>query len=144
MIERAKAVLEELFPVRGPVVSLERGEAAYDMKDWVDATAGLRVVLRLIVLDAEGGSIRDIKEQMVSIVPPQAGEVPDERLEAYLRGWLAAVHEVLSKASVSSLETLMPHDLTSPKVLALKKAKTSDDFRDALLARSRLGKLIPE
>lgn len=143
-VERTKNLLDEIFPARGPTVSLEKGAAWGDMTDWVtyDTTHGLRVVLRLIIFEAEGGPIRDIKEQQVCIVPPAAGDVPFERLEAFLRGWLDAVALVFAKST--AIDTLMPHDLTAPKVLALKKTTTADGFRDAHLARSRLGRLVPE
>jgi hypothetical protein len=138
-----KQVLEQLLPVRGKRASIEQGAPWDDMSDWVMQTKqGLRVVLRLVITD-EDGSIRDIKEQIVVMVPAAAGEVPEARLEAHFRGWRAAVQRVLDGAPFSTIEVLMPHDLTAPKVLALKKAKTADDFRDAFLARSRLGRFLP-
>ena len=143
-VERVKALLENLFPARGTIVSLERGSPWADMPDWVtyDATHGVRVILRLIIFDAEGGAIRDIKEQQVSMIPAAAGDLPMERVEAYFRGWVDAVAHVFSTAP-SMIDTLMPHDLTAPKVLALKKCKTAEDFRDAFLVRSRLGRFLP-
>lgn len=143
-VERVKALLEDLFPARGTVVSLERGSPWADMTDWVtyDEAHGLRVILRLIIFDAEGGPIRDIKEQQVVMIPSAAGDVPMDRVEAYFRGWIDAVAHVFSTAP-SMIDTLMPHDLTAPNVLKLKKCKTAEEFRDALLVRSRLGRFLP-
>ncbi len=142
-IEKIKKLLDELLPLRGANVSIEQGPPWADMKDWIvaDSQHGLRVVLRLVV--AEDGAIRDVKEQVVLMVPLKAGDVSGERLDAYFRGWCSAVLEVLSKAPLSKLECLMPHDLIVPNVLALKKTKSAGDFRDALLAHSRLGRFIP-
>ena len=38
----------------------------------------------------------------------------------------------------------MPHDLSDGGVLKLRRANTPEDYRDALLAKSRLGKWLPK
>jgi hypothetical protein len=46
-----------------------------------------------------------------------------------------------SKDAANVVETLMPHDLVDTSVLGLARANTREAFRDALLAKTRLGKL---
>ena len=38
----------------------------------------------------------------------------------------------------------MPHDLSDGGVLKRRRANTPEDYRDALLAKSRLGKWLPK
>ena len=70
-----------------------------------------------------------------------AGDIP---IVAYLRGWGLALRELFTKAAPSIFDTLMPHDLSDGGVLKLRRANTPEDYRDALLAKSRLGKWLPK
>jgi hypothetical protein len=125
-------------------VILERAlwEGAYADED----EGNIRVALRLIVCDLdESGAqtIRDIKEQLVCFVPKKRRDEPDARIVAYAEGWCDALREVFaSKEATTMVETLMPHDLVDWKVLNLARPATREAFREALLAKSRLGALV--
>lgn len=107
----------------------------------------LSVTLRLIRYDiverdgAEEMTVRDIKEQEISLVPLAHRDEP-ERVRAYLEGWAAAVSEVLAGWSDAQAERTMPYDLVNGRVLKLARAETAEDFKRALLMKSRLGKLL--
>ncbi len=131
--------LRAAFPIQGGPLSLELVEIG-------EEAGGLTLCVRLIGWDGEGDarSIADIKEQSVRI---DVAELGDPRLEACLEGWRMAVGEVFEAAAERSYEegarAAFPADLVDLRVLRLKRAKTADDFCDALLQRSRLGSLLP-
>jgi hypothetical protein len=104
----------------------------------------LRVTLRLVswARDEESGErqVRDIKEQQLYLGPASLLRHGD-RLAAFLRGSCAALKTVFEAGAET--ETLMPHDLWRHGVLKLVKAQSADDFRRALLVRSRLGRYLP-
>lgn len=134
------ATLLASFPVRGEQVSLE---LVMD-PDTKTASPEGRVTFRLVIWDKQDNgdlSIRDIKEQDLYLYDPAllVGDVP---VLAYLKGWALALGEVFQRGSTSMFETLMPHDLADVKALKLRKAKTPEDYRDAFLAKSRLGKYL--
>ena len=83
--------------------------------------------------------IRDLKEQQLFLGPVSLLQRGD-RLAAFLRGAKAALETVFE--SGAETETLMPHDLWRHDVLKLMRAQTADDFRRALLVRSRLGRYL--
>jgi hypothetical protein len=58
-----------------------------------------------------------------------------DRVEAYLRAWRACLAEHAELYSPSEAVHLFPQDLTCAIVLSVQKAKTVDDFRDAIAKR---------
>jgi hypothetical protein len=133
-----RALLVELMPVRG--TNVELGLAPDELEPVALQPDGtVRVLLRLQLSDDRG--IRDIKEQHVELLRAADIGVPQDRVEAYLRGWCLAVTDLLGRLPIATLEVLMPHDFVRPGVLGLAKPMTPEAFRDALLVRSRLGKL---
>jgi hypothetical protein len=108
------------------------------------------LILQLVVYDrkddeSDGAtpsrSVCDIKEQEVYFVPASCRDEPD-RVRAYVRGWGAAVREVLPAVHPEVAERMMPYGFTEPSVLRLAKAETVEDFKSALLKKSRLGRLL--
>ncbi len=82
-------------------------------------------------------TVYDVMEQGVTLIPEEHRNHP--HLDEYLLGWALAVQEVLSH----DLELLpMPSDLVAADVLKLKTPETADDFKKALLAKKRLGKVV--
>jgi hypothetical protein len=137
------ALLQELFPVEiGYRGLFFTGEGGVEERP----TGDLCATFQLVVFEpsesgAPGGrSIRDVKEQQLFLVPAPVRDDP-ARVSAYLRGWAAALREVLDGAQV--FELLMPSDLLQVDVLRLQRARTEEDFCRALLQRSRLGGLVP-
>ena len=76
------------------------------------------------------------------LLEPAHRSQPAQRLESYLDGWLAAVEHVLANAGPNVIGNLIVQNLVYPKVLDLKRAHTADDFRTAVLAPRRLGRLV--
>jgi len=105
----------------------------------------LAIVLQLYLYEERPGggerTVRDIKEQEVYFVPAAYRDEP-ARVREYIAGWAAAVREVLEGWSSARASEAMPYDLADPKVLKLARAETAEDFRAALLKKSRLGKLL--
>ncbi|PCC73561.1 hypothetical protein SAMN02745121_08459 [Nannocystis exedens] len=150
------------FPISFPYCSLEfvakgAGIAAED--GWggcvVNDEGHLVATIRLFIWEDDGDdrSIRDVKEQQVTIVT--APYLDDPRLPAYFEGWAAAVRFASARldeisaaqgfAAVSErLAAAMPDEFFCPEVLRLRRPQTADDFMDALLSnRKRLGWLLP-
>lgn len=132
------AMLEEALPA-GP--SYFQMTAAGTMERGGHLFAVLRT-LHWDVDEASGEhSIRDVKEQEVLLVPAMCRD-SRARVGAYVRAWAAALNEVLALAeNAERLGGLMPSDLVHAKVLNLARAETEEDFRKALLVKSRLGGL---
>lgn len=103
------------------------------------ADAVLRFVIWCGNPDVDGPKLYDVKEQDVCLVPEQFRNHP--HLDEYLLGWSLAVTEVLEQTNDDGW-TLLPSDFVSSDVLKLKTPKTADEFKAALLVKSRLGKLI--
>lgn len=101
----------------------------------VEATRyGLMLTLRTYTFE-DDGSIRDIKEQQVYMVPASRfGEM--DRVVAWLDGWVAALPRHVAK--LSEIETLMPYDFVDSGVLDLKKPRTAEDFEAAFVRRWKL------
>ena len=132
---RAVGPMNDSVEYAGPPSVAEREDGA------------LSVTLQLIVYDVverdgeEMERVRDIKEQEVSLVPLAYRGEPG-RVRAYVEGWAAAVKEVLAGWSRDRADCSAPADLTNVSVLKLARAETAEDFRRALLTKSRLGKLL--
>jgi hypothetical protein len=113
--------------------------ASLTLEDVLVDKKEMKFVLRLIVFDLEGekATVRDIKEQEVYF-----GETPFRehraRFAAFLDGWTRALRAFF--AATGTVETLMPHDLSFPGTLELRKAETAEDFEAAHLVKSRLGR----
>jgi hypothetical protein len=137
-LDTVRTLLVQLLPLRG--TNVELGLAPDELEPVTLQPDGtLRVLLRLMLSDDAG--IRDIKEQHVELLRAADTGVPHERIAAYVRGWCLAVTDLLGRLPIATLEVLMPHDFVRPGVLGLAKPMTPEAFRDALLVRSRLGKL---
>ena len=111
----------------------------------LERDGALYVVLRLIVFEDIAGErrVRDIKEQEVRFVTAAAREEP-ERVRAWVAGWAAAVGELLSSAAPETFDAFRPVDLVDLGPLKLARTETADQFRVALLKKSRLGRwLVP-
>lgn len=137
-LDQIAQTLREVFPVRENLVELCLADA-----ELASAAPDGRVTFRMVVWDkAENGdlTIRDVKEQELFLFDPAliVGDVP---VLAYLRGWSMALRQVLAGTKVP-FETLMPHDFLDVGVLKLRKATTPEDYRNAFLAKGRLGKYL--
>ncbi len=153
--ERARALdlIEEFFPIQpeldedltgGVFASLELVRADEPDAAWVGSSpAQLKLTLRLIVweLGQQPGmrQIRDIKEQDVIFAREDVLE-DHARLRAYLTAWSDALAVCFSPHRVAQVELLMPMDLVFKDALTLRKAHAVEDFRQALAAKSRLGR----
>jgi hypothetical protein len=134
--DQIAATLREVLPV-------SEGLYSYDLAS-ADRVAEGMVTVRLIVCEegADGArSIRDIKEQDLFVFDPGmlAGDVP---ILEMLRGWAEALREVFRNPKPGVVDTLMPHDLAPGDVIRLRRPTTAAEYRDALLAKSRLGQFL--
>jgi len=97
----------------------------------------LGVIIRLVVWDIneETGvqSLRDVKEQQISLTPP----TDLVRFAAFTRALVRVATRAIERPE---LETLMPYDFVKFDALKLAKASTEEDFVTALSVKSRLGK----
>jgi hypothetical protein len=153
--------LSQRFPISSEHHSLELVDESVDSagETWggckVTADGRLEATIRLIAWDVQGEdrSMRDIKEQQVTIVA--AEHLEDPRVPAYLEGLAAAlglafarVDEAIADkgfgAWTDRLAEAMPYEFFPGDVLALRRPQTAEDFQDALLTnRKRLGWLLP-
>lgn len=121
-----------------------------------DGEDELSVTLQLLRWEAgpEGRTVRDIKEQRVTVVPRGGRE--DPRLAAYFAGWAEAVRVVFAEHDeraaagtlpdelAQALERAQPAELGDASVLALRRPRTPAEFTDALLrGKQRLGRFVP-
>ena len=141
------ALLFDLFPVgssdgAGQLDLVQRGEDEPPVFLFEPYPGHVRLSLRLIIWDGEedSRSISNIKEQECFIVSSTHLDNP-ERVANYLRGWVDALDVVMSESI--SLDVVMPYELCHPRVLDLRIPRRPDQFSDALLKHSRLGKLLP-
>lgn len=138
------AWLAERFPLQGGAVHLELAADDEGRSVYENEKGSLVVVLRLLVwdLDAAGErqSIRDIKEQHVYLVGPDTRDEP-ERVRVFVEAWASIMPEVLAALGDAS-DYVMPHELVNFSPLGLARAETFDDFRRALLVKSRYGHLL--
>ena len=150
-----RPLLEATFPI----------ESDYFALTWVPdqeerpptaAEDDVYVVLRLICMCIEGGErlIRDVKEQLVLLVPAESRH--DPRLEAWLRGLREALLAVMQSQdpavacddeaamyASNALACMLPMNLVQPEVLKLVRPRTAEDFTRALLrSRRRLGHML--
>jgi hypothetical protein len=132
--------------VRGGAAHLEA--ASWPDVDFVAETrhGGLSALFRLVVWDVDEASgqqsIRDIKEQQVYLVDSSHRDEP-ERVRAFVEAWASIMPDVLARLG-SDVDCLMPHDLINFSPLALSRAETVDDFRRALLVKSRYGRFFAD
>lgn len=151
----------QLFPILSEHHSLELVDESVDSagEAWggckVTADGRLEATVRLFVWDVQGEerTIRDIKEQQVTVVA--AEHLEDPRVPAYLEGLAAALKLAFARvdetiadkghgAVTDRLEQAMPYEFFPGDVLALRRPQTAEDFSDALLTnRKRLGWLLP-
>jgi hypothetical protein len=64
------------------------------------------------------------------------------RGEAYLAGWLNACAHVLDRLSPEHVGLALPRNLSAPKAFELARPSTKEEWTKALLAPSRLGRLL--
>jgi hypothetical protein len=127
---------ETMEPVEGAVCRL----SCVDVTERVGAVVA---TLRLFVFDLDGKEhiVRDIKEQecYLGIVTKLAS---NPKFPAFVAGWRLALDQLFRQSGKANSDAWMPHDLTHLSALDLKKISTAEEFRDSLLLRSRLGKLM--
>lgn len=139
------AWLEERLPQYGGRAELGRG-VADDGDGFVyeNARGSLVAVVRLISWDldeaGERRSIRDIREQHVFLIDPAQRDEPG-RVRVFVEAWASIMPGVLA-ALGDSVAMVMPHELVNFGPLTLARAETFDDFRRALLAKSRYGRFF--
>ena len=147
-----QALLEELvFPVAGePFEFLNVSNRCQLQLVGVEDVGGdrpMHVTTRLIVWDRKSVDddwmVSNIKEQYCGMLWRVHMEEPEARIRAYLEGLKQALEVVLGSHKTFYL---MPQDLIAfgKHPLNLTRAQTADDFTNALLKKSRLGKLIPD
>ncbi len=64
------------------------------------------------------------------------------RVPAFIEALRQAIQLLFQRATPGKEETWMPYEMLPVSAFDLKKANTVDEFREALLVRSRLGKLM--
>lgn len=146
--DELRAEIEACFPMSGGVMELEIVPKFGEETTWSYDTPVLRggrelvVTLRTIVWDGAGAerSVRDIKEQVVTLAKNSAHDDPARLLEG-VRAHRAVLERALGNPS-TDIDVLMPYDLIYPDIYDLKRASTQDDFERALSKRSRLGKWL--
>lgn len=143
-LEEFDHLMADVFPARAGRFSLEFVGAERIPARLSGTEDGLRVTMRLVVWDADpvAPSITDVKEQQVYTGPVSILE-RRERLRAFLEGHRDALNTLFETGPSEPPEMLMPHDLWCPDALKLVRAQTAEDFRRAILARSRLGRFMP-
>jgi hypothetical protein len=140
LVEWVYRTLEECLPPLGGLFSLRMAEPVEPVSSRLPSRGGvygvpggLRVSLALTSYHRPGGSIRDIKQQDIFLVPLLFLR-DKERLEACLRGWGDALVQLFTDSDPEALECLMPHDLSFERALAARRRiRTREEFRDALL-----------
>jgi hypothetical protein len=136
-LETLQGMLQQAFPpggapVQQALLTVESVTAPSEPGDPV------RVTLRLISF--EDGQIHTVKEQECYLGP--LSRLPDAaRMSTFVEGWRQAVEVTFQKGGRAVAERNMPINLFHIDALNLKKATTVQDFKEALLARSRMGKL---
>lgn len=144
-----QALLEELvFPVGGePFEYMDvwnRCELQLVEVNDVDDKP-VRVTTRLIVWDRKSDDdpwmISNIKEQYCGMIWRQHMDEPEARVRAYFEGLREALMVALGSQRTMYM---MPADLLAfgKHPLNLVRAQTAEDFTDALMKKSRLGKLF--
>lgn len=147
VVDIVRDVLADVLPIKGGVASLERGgsfnpSATPLVFERVDE--GVVATLQVFtwdITDTGERTVRDIKEQEVPLVLLDGYRDPN-RVEPYLRGWAAAVQEIFEKAEGDTIECSIPHDFTDGRALSLKRPRSPDEWKAALLVPSRLGGLL--
>jgi hypothetical protein len=138
------AWLEERFPLRGGRVSIELVADDQDRLVYENEKGTLVAILRLINWDVDAAgerqTVRDIKEQHVYLLGPDARDEP-ERVRVFVEAWTSIMPEVLAALDEAG-DYLMPHELVDFSPLGLARAETFDDFRRALLVKSRYGRFL--
>lgn len=140
--EWLRDTLEARMPRVGPrtrldLVSFDRPTPDYAAAPTGRNSLGLWACLRLTKGDGPGSSTAIC----VLVAPKELGE-ERTRAEAYLDGWLEAVDQVLADAAPQVVRLVAPTNLACPAALALARPKTAAEFRAAVLAPKRLGKLL--
>ena len=140
--ETARRVLAEGLPVETDRLSfglagMRFGAPPGPVLRW-DERGYLVATLHLVLWSEGSGarSIRGVREQDAWLLPPRARDEPD-RVAPFLRGWMLALPELLAAVPEDALEGLMPSDFAFPSRFALRKPRTAEEFRDAVLPRRR-------
>jgi hypothetical protein len=132
-LQEFETLLREIFPVGSTHTSVEFVSASIrEGKEPV-------LIMTLRLIGFEDGSIRDIKEQELFVGPE--GILEWYQLEIYFRGYAAALRQIVDNIYPSKSSYCMPSDFF-PRSFELKKATTADDYCQAFLLKSRLGKLL--
>lgn len=144
-MEKIKEMVSALFACGigtdlAKLMSCDTVNALYFREESGNLTGVVQLVIYEHSEDQDWTTVRDIKEQRVRLVPN--GFEEHDRLEELLLGWALAVEHVLD--TYEHVEMLMPCDLEVPKALfQLKRAITAEDYKNAMLVKSRLGRFLP-
>jgi hypothetical protein len=87
-------------------------------------------------------SAKSVTTNICVLILPKHLDQPVARAQEYVEGWLGAVDHFFSNAAPLVVQNVTPAKLVHAKVLDLARAQTADDFRNAILAPRRLGKLL--
>jgi hypothetical protein len=100
----------------------------------------LYLTMRLICWEQAGEvtTIRDIKEQQLYV--PAALLADAARFDAFARALASVLSRVCQRSD--RIDVMLPSDLIRFDALKLKRPQTEDQFVDALVVPSRLGRLL--
>jgi hypothetical protein len=131
-------MFEPLFPLGEPPIQLLVLKSPEDVVSDEEENKTCALI-QLFLWEQQGDewSIRDVKEQQLFLGWPA---LYDDRTR--VTEFLEAMRSVIGMMDPESVRMAMPHELVLAEVLKLKKAETRDDFKEALLAQSRLGKYV--
>jgi hypothetical protein len=144
------AVLSTRLPRRGTHGRLAlvpwSGKFGWAAAPTGDTADGLWACLQLVVpkpgaeeppADGNHGSVG-----ITVLVRNDQRQQPHSRVEAYLDGWLSLVEQWLTVTPADVMVHAIPANLACAEALSLAKPRAPDDFRQAMLAPRRLGKLF--
>ena len=131
------AVVDDLAPL---LVAL-RAPASGFTGVGLDERDGRVIFTAQLAAFDDDGAVTDIKEQELAL-----GAVADfddaERNRALARALVATWQEVLDSVSRAVWQRLHPRDLVPADLVTLGNCEIEIDFRKALRAKKRLGKLL--
>lgn len=144
-LEEIDAIVRSAFPVNAGLFEIALGTASAYGDDKVfgavvDRGGSIAIVVQLLVYEPADGQlmIRDIKEQEVYTLPAERrGE--RERFDAFVQGLADGIRALFeARPNDERVAYAMPSELWDSSLLALKRAKTREDFANAYRTRKKL------